>query len=65
LRADGSDLLTSLTGGYHLAFAVGALFAATAAVLGAVFLRPGAQAAAQGHEEPAGGGRLASAEADY
>jgi MFS family permease len=64
LRADGNDLLTSLTGGYHLAFAVGALFAATAAVVGAVFLRAGAQAAAHEHEETGGAGRLVGAEAD-
>jgi EmrB/QacA subfamily drug resistance transporter len=38
LRASGDDALTALTGGYHLAFLVGALFAAAAAVIGAVFL---------------------------
>jgi EmrB/QacA subfamily drug resistance transporter len=63
LRAEGNDLLSSLTGGYHLAFAVGALFAATAAVLGAVLLRPVAQAGV--HEaDQAVGGRLACAETD-
>ena len=64
LHADGSDLLTSLTGGYHLAFAVGALFAATAAAIGAVLLRTGGEAASHDHEEAAGRGRLACAEAD-
>jgi EmrB/QacA subfamily drug resistance transporter len=54
LRADGEDLLTSLTGGYHLAFAVGAVFAATAAVLGAVLLRSGQAEAAPGQAEPVG-----------
>ncbi len=39
LRADGHDELTALTGGYHAAFLVGALFAASAAVVGAVFFR--------------------------
>src|SRR5436190_17223503 len=58
LRADGEDLLTSLTGGYHLAFAVGAVFAATAAVLGAVLLRSGQAEPAPGQAEPVG--RLAS-----
>jgi MFS family permease len=54
LRADGNDLLTSLTGGYHLAFAVGAVFAATAAVLGAVLLRSPQTAPAHEHGEPVG-----------
>ncbi len=40
LLASGEGQLEALTGGYHLAFAVGALFAVTAAVLGAVLLRP-------------------------
>jgi hypothetical protein len=34
----------ALTGGYHVAFLVGAVFAATGAALGAVLLRSGAQA---------------------
>jgi EmrB/QacA subfamily drug resistance transporter len=54
LRADGNDLLTSLTGGYHLAFAVGAVFAATAAALGAVLLRSRQPAPAHEHGEPVG-----------
>ncbi len=37
LLASGEDRLTALAGGYHAAFLVGALFAAGAAVLGAVF----------------------------
>jgi MFS family permease len=40
LLAAGDDQLTALTGGYHLAFVVGSLFAVTAAVVGAAFLRP-------------------------
>ncbi len=41
LRTAGNDMLAALTGGYHLAFAAGALFAAAAAMLGAVALRAG------------------------
>jgi EmrB/QacA subfamily drug resistance transporter len=39
LTATGHGNLAALTGGYHVAFAVGALFAIAAAVVGAVFLR--------------------------
>ena len=39
LRLTGDDAATALTGGYHTAFAVGALFAIAAAVVGAVLLR--------------------------
>jgi EmrB/QacA subfamily drug resistance transporter len=39
LLASGDDRLTALTGGYHAAFVVGALFAFAAAIVGAVFLR--------------------------
>jgi EmrB/QacA subfamily drug resistance transporter len=52
LRASGSGQLTSLLGGYHLAFLVGAIFAVAAAATGvALFRVSGARAAAQG--EPA------------
>jgi MFS family permease len=52
LRASGSGQLTSLLGGYHLAFLVGAIFAFAAAATGvALFRVSGARAAAQG--EPA------------
>jgi EmrB/QacA subfamily drug resistance transporter len=44
LRADRSPL-GALLGGYHLAFVVGAVFAAAAAVVGASLLRTGQQAA--------------------
>jgi NhaP-type Na+/H+ or K+/H+ antiporter len=50
------DHLTALTGGYHLAFLVGAVFAATGAALSATLLR-GAKLPAH---EPAG--ELAGAE---
>jgi EmrB/QacA subfamily drug resistance transporter len=39
LRASGEAPLEALTGGYHAAFLVGALFAVAAAVIGGVFLR--------------------------
>jgi MFS family permease len=39
LSASGEGTLDALTGGYHAAFVVGALFAAVAAVAGAVLLR--------------------------
>ena len=41
----------ALTSGYHLAFAIGALFALAAAVIGATFLRTRTVAAGQ-HAEP-------------
>ncbi|HZE00332.1 MAG TPA: MFS transporter, partial [Pseudonocardiaceae bacterium] len=44
LRDAGVDRLAALTGGYHAAFLVGALFAATAAALAALLLRPGGAA---------------------
>jgi MFS family permease len=45
LRASGDGPLAALNGGYHLAFLVGALFAASAAVVGAVLLRTRQQVA--------------------
>jgi EmrB/QacA subfamily drug resistance transporter len=50
LKADGETALAALNGGYHLAFALGALFALAAGVVAAVFLRearPGHEAAAE------------------
>jgi hypothetical protein len=49
LLASGESQLAALTGGYHVAFVAGAIFAAAAAVLSAVVLRPGAAPAV--HEE--------------
>ena len=40
LTASGDSPLVALTGGYHLAFLVGALFAFVAAAVGAALLRP-------------------------
>lgn len=45
LAAAGADALAALNGGYQLAFVIGAVFAASAAVLGALLLRPGGVAA--------------------
>ena len=44
LVASGDGSLGALTAGYHLAFAVGALFAVAAAALAALLLRTGAPA---------------------
>jgi EmrB/QacA subfamily drug resistance transporter len=49
LLSNGDDELVALTGGYHAAFLVGALFAIGAAVVGVVFLREHAQAPAGEH----------------
>jgi EmrB/QacA subfamily drug resistance transporter len=43
LRLAGHGELSALTGGYHLAFVFGAVFAALAAVLGGCLLRPAEQ----------------------
>jgi EmrB/QacA subfamily drug resistance transporter len=52
LVAAGSDTLAALTGGYHAAFAVGAICALAAALVSALFLGAGMQApAAQGQED--------------
>ncbi|TML44345.1 MAG: MFS transporter [Actinobacteria bacterium] len=58
LRLAGAGELSALTGGYHLAFLVGAAFAAGAAVLGGTLLREAHPAAA--HE--AGHGATAATE---
>jgi hypothetical protein len=39
LLADGESQAAALTGGYHVAFLAGAMFAAAAAALGALVLR--------------------------
>jgi hypothetical protein len=45
----GHPHLSALTGGYHIAFIVGALFATAAAITGSVLLRT-SDAAAPAHE---------------
>jgi MFS family permease len=47
LLAAGADSLAALNDGYRIAFAIGAVFAAGAALLSAVLLRAGSQASAQ------------------
>jgi EmrB/QacA subfamily drug resistance transporter len=49
LRASGEGQLEALTGGYHVAFLIGALFAFAAAAIGATFLRT--RAAPEHHGE--------------
>jgi len=44
--AQQADTPAALASGYHVAFLVGAIFAAMAATIGGAWLRPGAQAAA-------------------
>jgi MFS family permease len=60
LAADGASELEALTGGYHLAFLAGAIFAFAAAALGGLLLRQGAYAAAHEHGEHAPEGRPAT-----
>jgi MFS family permease len=48
LEASGDSALAALNGGYHAAFLVGALFAATAATVGGVFLRTSAAVTGRG-----------------
>jgi EmrB/QacA subfamily drug resistance transporter len=52
LAAAGETALESLTSGYHVAFMVGAVFAAAAAVLGGLALRIAAPAATAEQPEP-------------
>jgi EmrB/QacA subfamily drug resistance transporter len=61
LRGSGDGALTALTGGYHAAFLLGAVFAAAAAALGALLLNPGAQFAGE-HEGAPHGQPLTEAE---
>jgi EmrB/QacA subfamily drug resistance transporter len=60
LRASGNGALRALTGGYHAAFLVGAIFAVAAAALGAVLFRTAASVA--GHEAENQTGVAAAAE---
>jgi EmrB/QacA subfamily drug resistance transporter len=52
LGASGEALPVALNGGYHVAFILGALFAAAAALLSALLLRPGSQPQADPHGAP-------------
>jgi MFS family permease len=62
LLSSGDEPLVALNGGYHAAFLVGALFAVTAAAVGAALLRAGQYAPAPEGEEAYG--TPASAQAD-
>jgi EmrB/QacA subfamily drug resistance transporter len=62
LLSSGDEPLVALNGGYHAAFLVGALFALTAAGVGAALLRAGQYAPAQEDQEAYG--TPAPAEAD-
>jgi EmrB/QacA subfamily drug resistance transporter len=54
LLADGESQRTALTGGYHVAFFLGAIFAAAAAALGAFLLRARTPEAARARGEAIG-----------
>jgi EmrB/QacA subfamily drug resistance transporter len=62
LLASGDDTLTALTGGYHAAFLVGALFAAAAAAAGGTLLR--VRASKTEHDAEDATGVPAAAEAE-
>jgi EmrB/QacA subfamily drug resistance transporter len=62
LLSAGQSHAAALTGGYHLAFIVGSLFAVAAAVLGATLLRIRAPVGAHGAEEHVGAPALVEAE---
>jgi EmrB/QacA subfamily drug resistance transporter len=51
LLASGESQIDALTGGYHIAFLLGAVFAAAAAAIGGLLLRQGAYAVAHAHEQ--------------
>jgi EmrB/QacA subfamily drug resistance transporter len=53
LAASGSEPLAALTGGYHLAFLIGALFAFGAAAVGGLFLQEQEQPVGEPHAMPA------------
>lgn len=54
LLASGTDPLVALNGGYRLAFLLGAIFAAAAAILGVLLIRVTPQAPAHEGAKPAG-----------
>jgi EmrB/QacA subfamily drug resistance transporter len=62
LEASGEAPLEALTGGYHAAFLVGALFAAAAAAIGGIFLRTRAMAHDEHAAEGVGAPALAESE---
>jgi EmrB/QacA subfamily drug resistance transporter len=62
LTASGEGEQAALNGGYHLAFLIGAVFSAAAAVLGAILLRSGQPATVHEGEEASGVAAVADAE---
>ncbi|BEP60194.1 DHA2 family efflux MFS transporter permease subunit [Variovorax sp. V213] len=54
MEAAGAQLALALTGGYNLAFLIGAVFAAVAGLLGAVLLRTASPGSTQNNEENKG-----------
>lgn len=52
LAARGADMINALNGGYHVAFTLGAIFAAGAGILAAVLLRSRPHAVMAAHGEP-------------
>jgi EmrB/QacA subfamily drug resistance transporter len=62
LTASGDSHAAALTGGYHLAFLAGAIFALVGAVLSTFVLREGAPIAAHAGEEPASAPAYADAD---
>jgi EmrB/QacA subfamily drug resistance transporter len=59
--ASGDGPLEALTGGYHVAFLVGAIFAAAAAAIGGLLLRPSAAPDVHGEAAPPGEPELEAA----
>jgi len=51
MEAAGAQLALALTGGYNLAFLIGAVFAAVAGLLGAVLLRTASPGSTQNNED--------------
>jgi EmrB/QacA subfamily drug resistance transporter len=62
LLDSGDGMLAALTGGYHVAFIIGAVFAFAAAGIGAALLRAGRHAPAHEDEEAIGAPAVAEAE---
>ena len=60
MLADGASTPLALTGGYQMAFLVGAVFAAVAGLLGALLLRSAMPGQMQNNEESAGPGSAAN-----
>ena len=64
LLSSGAQSVVALNGGYHVAFLIGAVFATTAALLGAIFLRPGKPASTSQGEEAGAGMQAAAGQVD-